>query len=246
MRYLYYILAILLFSVIAITISGFLSPRSPHQETALVVNNRVITTGEIEEGLRHHPTSHSDSINEYIDNLIRRELMIQEAQEQEIDQQENFRRAIQHFYEQSLVKALLEKKTEQMQTTANPETVARYLQLQDTLYQLKIITAGATIQTNYTTGLLLDLPIAVRQHLVQLHEGETTAPFKLNEEIIRIHLIKKEKVDLQEADKLTKKAVEKIVQREQLQTAMDSWIEDLKEKAYIRIVNIPDVEGELK
>ena len=70
---------------------------------------------EFEKSLAEQPVPIKDSYgsNEkkhFIHSLINKELLIQEAQRLEINREESFRRSVENFYEQSLIKNLMDRK----------------------------------------------------------------------------------------------------------------------------------------
>jgi hypothetical protein len=76
------------------------------KKAAIIINDKVITLDEF-AGMK---PSHDEHRADFINSLIARELLIQEAQRTGIDKEENFRRSLQGFYEQSLVKVLMDRK----------------------------------------------------------------------------------------------------------------------------------------
>ena len=107
MRYIYYIIIILLglSAIIGYELRGKLS--SP-KEAAIVVNGKTITVEEFSRVCSSKPTDSGDK-NDFINSLITKELLIQESQREGIDREESFRRSIQNYYEQSLIKLLMDE-----------------------------------------------------------------------------------------------------------------------------------------
>jgi hypothetical protein len=78
------------------------------------INNYEITKQEFEEefmdsGFGAYDTE--ESRKSFLDNLINRKIVLQEAQGQGIDKDEAFLKSIERFWEQSLLKAMLDKKS---------------------------------------------------------------------------------------------------------------------------------------
>ncbi len=67
----------------------------------------------------------SDCVN----SLITKELLLQESQREGIDKEESFRESIQNFYEQSLIKLLIDRKFASLHVTVSDEDVNRYIAL---------------------------------------------------------------------------------------------------------------------
>jgi len=78
------------------------------------INNYEITKQEFEEEFKNSGFSVSDteeSRKSFLDNLINRKLILQEAQRQGLDNDSAFLKSIERFWEQSLLKVMLDKKS---------------------------------------------------------------------------------------------------------------------------------------
>ena len=78
------------------------------------INNYEITKQEFEEEFKNSGFSISDteeSRKSFLDNLINRKLVLQEAQRQGLDKEKDFLKSIERFWEQSLLKVMLDKKS---------------------------------------------------------------------------------------------------------------------------------------
>jgi peptidyl-prolyl cis-trans isomerase C len=105
-RYLIIILAVLM-------IAGCKCQAKDKQVLARI-NNYEITKQEFEEEFKNSGFSVSDteeSRKSFLDNLINRKLVLQEAQRQGLDKEKDFLKSIERFWEQSLLKVMLDKKS---------------------------------------------------------------------------------------------------------------------------------------
>jgi len=78
------------------------------------INNYEITKQEFEEEFKNSGFSVSDteeSRKSFLENLINRKLVLQEAQRQGLDKDSAFLKSIERFWEQSLLKVMLDKKS---------------------------------------------------------------------------------------------------------------------------------------
>ena len=78
------------------------------------VNNYEITKPEFEEEFKASSFGRNDTLDsrrEFLDTLINRKLIMQDAQMQGLDKNPNFLSMIEQFWEQSLVKLALEQKS---------------------------------------------------------------------------------------------------------------------------------------
>jgi PBP1b-binding outer membrane lipoprotein LpoB len=89
--------------------------RSPAQKDILAkVNNYEITRSEFEDEFKVSPYGKTDtpaSRKEFLDTLIDRKLILQYAEQKGYDKEKGFLKLIERFWEQSLLKVALDKKT---------------------------------------------------------------------------------------------------------------------------------------
>src|SRR6056297_2464487 len=109
MRYLYYIIVIVLLATAGFAFLRHEKASVDVSRPAITINDRIITENELQDRLAAKPHDMTDQ--QYIDSLIMQELLIQEALKQNIHKEESFRRSVENFYEQSLVKILLDRKS---------------------------------------------------------------------------------------------------------------------------------------
>ncbi len=126
MKYIYYILAIVIvFSGLAAY--GLFDTKVEISKPVLSINDRIYSEKELEKLLA---AEKSDMTREqFIQSLIEKQLLIQQAIKQKINAEENFRRSVENFYEQSLIKILLDRKLDSLVVDVTTEEVARYEEL---------------------------------------------------------------------------------------------------------------------
>ena len=90
------------------------SNSSTQKDVLAKVNNYEITRSEFEAEFKVSPygkTDTSESRKEFLNTLIDRKLILQYAQKEGLDREANFLKTIERFWEQSLLKIALSKKT---------------------------------------------------------------------------------------------------------------------------------------
>jgi hypothetical protein len=95
-------------------IFGCLSKPQGKTPVLAKINNYEISKQEFEEDFKESSfarTNTLDSKKEFLDSLINRKLIMQEAQRQGLDKNPNFLRMIERFWEQSLLKQALEQRS---------------------------------------------------------------------------------------------------------------------------------------
>ena len=94
--------------------------RSPSQKDILAkVNNYEITRAEFEDEFKASPYEKTDtpeSRKEFLSTLIDRKLVLQYAQQKDYDKETGFLKLIEKFWEQSLLKVALDKKTSEIES----------------------------------------------------------------------------------------------------------------------------------
>ena len=81
MKYIYYIMAVMVVALALIVVQFFQGRPDTHKKPAIIINDRIITA---EEFARMKPP-HDESGADFINSLVTRELLLQEAQRTGID-----------------------------------------------------------------------------------------------------------------------------------------------------------------
>ncbi|MCG8333031.1 MAG: SurA N-terminal domain-containing protein [Proteobacteria bacterium] len=252
----YILLIFSLFVVISgavVYIIGFSDDQVEKETVAIKINDRVICKDELMQRYSFR-SSHLQDHNEFIQSLISRELFIQEAKKQKIDQEDKFRQAIQNFYEQSLIRILMDRKMDSLNIEVSESVVERYVQLLDksidfTLWTLEspkieereidisLLGKGTTRQNDFR-----DLSIELRNILAQLNEGELSAPTLIKTElfasqylIVRLNLVKPSGKELNPGS-MNKDKIKTILRDVEKQNALNDWAENLKNSADISLM----------
>lgn len=104
--------------IIAILLSIPGCAGEPEDKTILArINNYEITQERFKKEFMESPLSRTDTAEArkaFLDNLIDRKLILQYAQSQGLDRHEDFLRLIEKFWEQSLLKITLDKKSKEI------------------------------------------------------------------------------------------------------------------------------------
>ncbi|MBA3014589.1 MAG: hypothetical protein FP815_06495 [Desulfobulbaceae bacterium] len=145
MRYLITILLIILTSTV-----GILWLQKPVQrvtkDDVISVNKRQITRAELSPLLKEKQLDDQD-IPEIIDTVITRELLIQEAKRRDIDKEEPFRKSLKSFYEQSLIKTLIDHEAQSFTYTPSSKEITTYQQLLHKKVDISLVPVSQTEST---------------------------------------------------------------------------------------------------
>ncbi|RKY38357.1 MAG: hypothetical protein DRP76_04600 [Candidatus Omnitrophota bacterium] len=105
--------------IISFLILSIFGCRGKIEEKRVVirVNNYEITEEEFEKEFKKSPLGRVDTLEareEFLNNLIDRKLILQQAQKEGLDKERNFLKLIESFWEQSLLKIALDKKSKEI------------------------------------------------------------------------------------------------------------------------------------
>jgi hypothetical protein len=238
MRYIYYIVAVLVIAAVLIIFQFVQGKPAVEKKPAIIVNEKVITADEFAKIKPPH-----DELNsEFINSLVIKELLIQEAQRTGIDKEETFRRSIQNFYEQSLVKVLMDRKFAALKIAVSDEEVDRYYALLDKKLSLTIYTAATAADLNAgkardekRTISFGDLSRKMRSAIVSLKKGEKSAPVQSGNEYILLQLDGIKPGSVRQAD-VKKEDIRKLITDEKKEEIINEWLEGMRSKAKIKIL----------
>lgn len=105
--------ALVMGMVIAIAVYGCSKTR--HEKDVIRINNFQMTTAEFDELFKEAPASllswERQPRAKLLENLINRKLILQEAERSGLNQDREFLKSIERFYEQTLLKIVVDKKS---------------------------------------------------------------------------------------------------------------------------------------
>lgn len=236
MKYIVYIL----FIACLATLSFFYSSeqRSHESDFAVRIDGRSISAQEIAT-LKQQSPSLFPKAESLPDSLIMREVLIAEALRQKVDQEEAFRHRIKTFYEQSLVKILVDRKLDSIQYTPTEEEVAAYANLQGRILSIDLVPLDAAGQsltegTEHLQGPFLDFSVAIRMEILFLKPQIQSPPIDLFGQvyILVVQSISAKDPKLDSVDTKRDHAVIVEYRRQELFT---QWQESLVKQAKIEV-----------
>lgn len=91
------------------------------KEILATINDYAITREEFEEEFRQSPFAREDNYQsrmQFLNVLINRKLILQDAQSQGLDKNQDFLKTVERFWEQSLLKIAMERKAREISGSA--------------------------------------------------------------------------------------------------------------------------------
>jgi hypothetical protein len=238
MKYIYYIIAAVIVSALSLLVIQYAGDKpADRKNQALVINDRVITVEELAKMKQAHDETRPDFIN----SVITKELMIQEAQHSGIDKEEQFRQSIQNFYEQSLIKTLMDRKFASLKVAVSDEEVERYYSLLDKKIDLTVSRAATAedIQQGKTKDEKISISFGnlsgkMKSVVFSLKKGEKSPQFMSGSDHVSITLN-----DVQAGGEklpgVTKDTVRKLIAEDKREQMITEWIDGMRKKAKITI-----------
>lgn len=238
MKYLYFIAGIILAASLALAFQliSFSGSTDRHEEIALVVNDRNITVSEMAAAERLQPGR--DGAESTVDSVITRELLLQEAKRRGIDREDDFRTSIKNFYEQSLIKILLDRQDQVFHGDVSDDEVERYLQLlgatiELTMFRLPALDSIEKETEEHQRSRFADLSEDLRCRLAALKQGERTIAIPRGLEFVAYRLDRIEPGPAGEA--LPKDLARRLLEDFRKRQSMNLWLNEMRQKASIKV-----------
>jgi len=248
MKYLTYVGVFILLVSVLIGYQVFHS-HDEERDAAIIINDRIISHNELAGRLAELPDAVRDAYGpqekgDFIQSLITKELMIQESQRLGIDRDEAFRRSVESFYEQSLIKILMDRKYAELKIKVTDRDVNRYLfllnkevRLQQTVYESLEAARGESGGQEVTMNApFSDLTHWIRNSLMGLEVGESSEPVPVDDRYVVYTLLSLEPMAETEAVTHDRVRIRKILRSAREEAAIHLWLADLKREASIKIM----------
>ncbi len=238
MKYVYW--TILCVAAVTLAILGYQTSREPsfHGDAGLVINGQAFSADEFERRFAASPL-HPHDREGFVEQLVTQQLIIQEAQKLAIDKEESFRLSLQNFYEQSLVKTLMDRQYRSAENSASELEVARYQFFADKILRMTLTPTGTAGLPQSQTVPFLELPATLRQQLASLEPGSASPPFRLGDERVVVRLDGVEAVHGKNTEGT--EWLRQLLREDKRARSMDEWLGALRDSATVEI-RIPEQE----
>ncbi len=239
MKYIYYIIAIMIvFSGIAMV--GLFDTNVEISKPYLSINDRIISQNEFDKLLEKKPSYMNTA--HFEETLIEKQILIQEAIKMNINKEESFRRSVENFYEQSLIKILLDRKLESLIVDVTNDELSKY---EDYIQQSFLITktmypSHKDYQNRTHQSIekieagFLDLSDDLKYIILHLTPGESSLPLSADFGILVYTLDKINK--LKKTDGMKEfdiKGASLFLEEKKKEALMQNWTEQIRDNADI-------------
>jgi hypothetical protein len=236
MKYLFTILAFVILCS-AVTLYYLLpSNLSESQDVALSINGHLFSQEQLDDQHRREGY-HSEDSESSMDSLVTRQLLLDEAQRLGLDKEDAFRKALKNYYEQSLIKILVDRNLQSIAVDVSEEDIDRYISCSGKMFTFTRIpmAKGKLLeeQSRQNSVLFDDLSESLRLVLATLLPGERIVQFETGTEVGVILLNNIETVDGFEPVVYERSSVRELLGNYQKSFEIDRWINGLRKKATI-------------
>lgn len=247
MKYIYYLAIVVI--IISLSIFGLLyNSDSPKQnkdtgDIAFRVNGRTFSNEEFNVLKEDKP--HDLKINQYINTIIDKELLIQEAMKQKIHDESGFKKNIKNFYEQSLISALMSRKAAEFKASVTDDEISKFLKIMNseielTTYSYKDFESAeadtANVNEKTTNMDFSELSDNLKYIISEMKPGQRTYPLpdEYGYKVILLKNIKDSGLAITDS-KVIRSMAEKIITEGKKKAFMEKWQQDLKKMSDIEI-----------
>jgi hypothetical protein len=243
MKYLYIIASIVTLASILFLFSLLPEKETPQNEIALTVNGHDIGKSTVQQESTRYGY-HTEEQSDIYDTIITKELLIQEAQKQQIDKEPNFRKALKDYYETSLIKILFERKNKELVIDVKEAEIKNYITYLGktiTFTRLDSIPETATSASSSkgltTTALFDDLADPIKMLLSSLSPGQFGTRFDTGSEKFALRLDRVEETKKSAPVKADRKKIIESLSEFKREQQINNWLAELRLKATITIHN---------
>lgn len=245
--YRHIIIACILFITVPIAVKLTYNP-SKIKDPVITINKKKISKGELNKRLSEQ--FYNKDVDSLVNSIVVKELMIQKAVESGIHKDKDFQRSIKNFYEQSLIKLLLDKKYAELKPEIDEAQINRYIDLSDKIVHLKISTykdknalsSNHVLDQQKTTMPFNDLSLFLKYTITKLKTGESSEPVysEAGTEVTHKHFtvftLDSVSPDKDNPEKETDSAlIRELLQEQGKESLISSWIEKLRGEAEVSL-----------
>lgn len=244
MRYIYYIAGIMVVLTL-VTMFGWDNLKVELSEPAITINNRNISKQELDTLVKSRSTENYH-MADVLDSIITNQLLIQEAVRQGINKEESFRQSIQSYYEQSLVKVLIDRKYNSMEPVISDAMIEKYrlyssktLEFTKSNYNsLDDLTKGKTASSEAVKEKFINLAGQLQFILLSLATGETSYGIETDDGYVTYRLEKIEKLlhPIEDNSQTDTDHIKRFLSDQKKRLLFDAWVNDLRKNADIKIL----------
>jgi len=240
MKYLLIVLAIVL-AITSVTVFYLWpEPKIIEKDILVTVNGHSLPRSLLDREKAQSGNSSKDN-KALLDNIIIKELLLQEAQRLNIDKEPAFRMSVKNYYEHALIKILIDRKFKNTKIRATDQEVDRYISNYGKIFTYTRLpennSKGSIRKPEQRSVLFDDLSDSLKLMLGNMKVGDVVTDFYTGNEVVSFRLDKIEPGPYQESFRGNRELIRKIISNYKKERALTAWIKDLRDRATITIPN---------
>jgi len=244
MRYIRIIVAILVLASLLTFVYLWPRPAAPKRDVVATINGYQLDKSELTPLL--DAGEGRQGMANILNSAITRELLIQEAQRQKIDKEEDFRKSLKAFYEQSLLKILMDRKYATLQVSVSDQDIDRYLALFGKMIRFTRLPVAVeppykpvSDQGQTTNVLFDDLADVLKPIIASLNPGEYAVKFDTGHEqyALRLDAVTASAATNPVSAALSREMAKRIIEQSKKEQLVSQWLAELRQRADITIHN---------
>ncbi len=239
MKYLLTLLAVVL-AVTSVTVF-YLWPEPggiTDKEILVTVNGHSLPRSLLDR-VKTQSVNHSKNDKAILDNIITHELLLQEAKRLNIDKEPAFRISVQNYYEQSLIKILIDRQFSDTKIKVTDQDIDRYISNYGKIFTYTRLPGnnshGSGRKPEQRSILFDDLSDSLKLILGGMKYGEVVTVFNTGGEATSFRLDKIEPGPDQESFHGNRELIRKIISNYKKERALTAWIKKLRDRSTIII-----------
>ena len=238
MKYLFTLLAIVL-AVTSVT-AFYLWPKPEiiNKDILVTVNGHSLPLSLLDQK-KAQSGNHRKDNKAILDDIIIHELLLQEAQRLNIDKEPSFRRSVQNYYEQSLIKILIDRQFRDTKTKVTDQDIDRYISNYGKVFTYTRLPGnnshGSSQKPEQRSILFDDLSDSLKLILGSMQCGDVVTDFGTDGGAISFRLDRIEPGPEQESFHGNRKLIRKIISNYKKERALTAWIKKIRDRATIII-----------
>ncbi|HDH00869.1 MAG TPA: hypothetical protein ENG80_03555 [Nitrospirae bacterium] len=239
MKYLLTLLAIVL-AVTSVTVF-YLWPESggiTDKNILVTVNGHSLPRSLLERE-KAQSVNRSKDDKAILDYIVIRELLLQEAKRLNIDKEPSFRMSVQNYYEQSLIKFLIDRHFRDTKTKVTDHDIDQYISNYGKIFTYTRLSGnnshGSGRKPEQRSILFDDLSDSLKLILGSMKCGEVVTMFNADGEAVSFRLDRIEPGPYQESFHGNRELIRKIISNYKKERELTAWIKKIRDRATIII-----------
>ncbi|MCL5023250.1 MAG: hypothetical protein M1497_07770 [Nitrospirae bacterium] len=248
MRYIYTVIGIILISAGLAGVT-FLKVQPSRGREAVRVNDHVVTMDEFRKAYAERSSAAPGPVDkkQFLDDLITKEVLIQEAKRRGLDLEEPFRRSIQNYYEQTLLKNLAQREMSGITVSVGDDEIEEYYGNLGKVFDLRVVSFPSVQQAEEAVRKFPsakaektvlhweEIPSDMRDAVTSLRAGDIYGKPIRRARGFLVFMLKGNRSEPVPPLDAVRDEIRKTLEERKKRDAMERWLEGLKRHSRITV-----------